>query len=945
MKSFRFLIVITVALFTIWGSSAYAMGAQALYEQGTEAFRTGNYGSSELLFRKIIDSGDGIEYRDRAWYYLALSIFNQKKYKDAIFEFNRFLLICTAQDLCHESRYWIAESNYYLKNYIRAIEEFKRFISQSRNEMLTVAALDRIGEIYFQQARYDEAVIEWKEAINQNSDVSRNAQRVVWIGRALFLNEDYDQAQKLLESLISSKIDRAGDAQARMIIGRIYQLKGRHRDALRAFYGIPETMLRESPYCDAQYFKAMSSIALGDTYSAKSFLESFLLIGKSSEWYYHAKYELGNILIRQNNVKEGIELLEEVRSSTRIMALRSRAALVLSGIYLKRDPAEAIPYLEDAVSLPDQEEQRGALSLLARVYVDVKRYEDAERILSLLINTYPENEGNDQVQFLIARVALERNDPEAAINGFNKIRAINPSSPYLREAVYYLGMAHALKNEYIQAVELLNRYVSSAGAEKRYDALVRLLELYTGASDLKNAEKTAQILQSAHARHPGVESVLYDFAQELGRKGGNNARYLQSIVGNYPRSESAGRILFLWAGAGFAAGDYARAEQFYRQYLSVQGREMAQEALLGRVECLFHLKRFREIIVLATDESRPELDDARAASMALYLARAYYLEKNPEMAYRTLSALPATALEEGDMLILAKGALNAGDIWTAQAVPARLVAGSEAYAESLFILGIYYSAEGREEISIDYFSKLAAECPDSAIIDDARIEMAGLYANGRRYGEALEVLDRMSAAKHADRALILRITALFRTGKIEKAVEMTNSGIRSILKYPAGETVVKEALFYYYLKGDPVNFALYSTYLKRYSGNDPLLNYLSGKMYFERQQYNQSSYYFGRLAANESQYREEALFFLGIISMTYHKNARIAAGHFQRLIDTSDPDNQFAMKARINLAILMNESANYTKAEELLREVESGPENAAIKVQAENLSEYYNFRK
>jgi PncC family amidohydrolase len=113
---------------------AHAGGMQALYEQGTEAFRAGNYGSSELLFRKIIDSGDNAEYRDRAWYYLALSIFNQKKYKDAIFEFNRFLLICTAQDLCQESRTGIAESNYFLKNYIRAIEEFKRFIAQSRNE-------------------------------------------------------------------------------------------------------------------------------------------------------------------------------------------------------------------------------------------------------------------------------------------------------------------------------------------------------------------------------------------------------------------------------------------------------------------------------------------------------------------------------------------------------------------------------------------------------------------------------------------------------------------------------------------------------------------------------------------------------------------------------------------------------------------------------------------
>jgi tetratricopeptide (TPR) repeat protein len=939
MKSLRGIIVVFLLTLSIGISEASMRGLQSLYEQGTEAFRTGNYGSSELLFRKIIDSGDGAEYRDRAWYYLALSIFNQKKYKDAIFEFNRFLLICTAQDLCHESRYWIAESNFYLKNYIKAIEEFKRFIAQSRNEMLTVAALDRIGEIYFLQARYDEAVIEWKEAINRNTNVSQNSQRVVWIGRALFLNEDYDQALDLLESFVSARGDRTHEAQARMVIGRIYQMKNRHREALKAFYGIPESMLRESPYCDAQYFKAMSSIALGDTYSAKSFLESFLLIGKTSEWYYHAKYELGGILLRQNNEKEGIEILEEVRNATRVMALRSRAALALSRIYLKRNQVEAIPYLEDAVSLPDQEEQRDALSLLARVYVDVRRYEDAERILSLLINTYPENEGNDQVQFLIARVALERNDPDAAIVGFNRIRSINPSSPYLREAVFYIGLAHALKNEHAPAIELLNRYIATPGAEKKYDALARLLELHIGASDIRNAEKTAQIIQSGYARQEGVEKVLYSFALALGQKGGNPARYLQFVAGNYPKSESAGRILFTWAGERYSAGDYARAEQFYRQYLAVPARDRAREALLGRVDSLFRLNRFKEIIALAGDETRPKLDEKDSIQFSLYLGRAYFNEKNLELSYKTLSALSPGDLGDADRLMLARSALKAGDIWTAQAIPALLPQGSDRYAESLYILGEYYIAEGKMDVAFDYFAKVIDECPDSPFTDDARIEMAEIHGNGRKYAEALALLDAMKSEKHADRKMILRIVALFRTGKIEKAVEMTSSGIRNILKYPAGETVVKEALFYYYLKGDLKNFALYSSHLTKYSGNDPLLNYLSGKIYFEQQQYTTSSYYFGRLAATESEYREEALFFLGIISLHYQKNVRIAAGHFQRLIDTADPGNSFAMKARINLALLMNEGSNRARAEELLKEIEAGPENAVIKAQAENLKE------
>ena len=133
---------------------------------------------------------------------------------------------------------------------------------------------------------------------------------------------------------------------------------------------IPVTLFKEEPFYDVQYLKALSSIALGDNYSAKSYLESFLLIGKDSQYYYDAKYELGIILLRENNEREGAELLEEVRKSTRKMALRSRAALALSRVYLKRGPQEAIPYLEDAVSLEDPEEQKSALLLLSKAYLE-----------------------------------------------------------------------------------------------------------------------------------------------------------------------------------------------------------------------------------------------------------------------------------------------------------------------------------------------------------------------------------------------------------------------------------------------------------------------------------------------------------------------------------------------------------------------------------------------
>jgi TolA-binding protein len=146
-------------------SSGHAKGNSTdLFEQAMEAFKSGNYGNAQLIFRKVIDNDD--LYRDRSWFHLSLSIFYQKKYDSAIFEFNRFLLNCSTANLCSESRFWIAESHYNLKDYLKAIEEYKKFISQKSNDQLILTAIDRIGDIYFIQGRYDEAVIEWKKTVS-----------------------------------------------------------------------------------------------------------------------------------------------------------------------------------------------------------------------------------------------------------------------------------------------------------------------------------------------------------------------------------------------------------------------------------------------------------------------------------------------------------------------------------------------------------------------------------------------------------------------------------------------------------------------------------------------------------------------------------------------------------------------------------------------------------
>ena len=107
-----------------------AQNSDVLFQQAMEAYRSSNFGSAELIFRKLVERRDG--YEEQAGYHLGLCLFRQNRLDAAIFEFNRFILTSRTQELAVQSRYYIAESLYLKRDFIKAIEEYKRFLSQGR---------------------------------------------------------------------------------------------------------------------------------------------------------------------------------------------------------------------------------------------------------------------------------------------------------------------------------------------------------------------------------------------------------------------------------------------------------------------------------------------------------------------------------------------------------------------------------------------------------------------------------------------------------------------------------------------------------------------------------------------------------------------------------------------------------------------------------------------
>ncbi len=938
MKRIPAFLISVVLLFCAQESRA-ALGSEALYKQGMEAFESGNYSSAELLFRKALDS-DEDEITDRAWFYLARSYFHQKNYGSAVHEFTSYLNKCRTASLCQESRYWMGESYFYLKQYPKAIEEFKRYISKNDGDRLTPFAHDRIASIYYIQTRYDEAIIEWRNAIRKSGDKNANLSRTFNIGEALFQGRQYDEALSELTPLISAKTEDRTAAGAQMIIGRIHQIRGNHGRALIAFNSIPDSLIRVSPYNEAQYLKALSLIARGDLNGAKSLLEIYILIAMDSKWYYHALNELGRINIRSGETEKGIKQLDEVRNSGNNPELKQNVDKYLGAYYIDSNPEKAIPYLEEySKDLSDSD--KDLMLALGKAYLAVKRLDDADEILTRYETRFPFDRNLDQAKFLRARIYLERNQSDRAMELLESIRKENPFSTYIGESNFYLALVNYRKGDYGKAVGYLNSYLYRQSIENRYEAVTLLARSHLELNDLNRARGAVNIIVNQFVSKADSHEIIYQFSMALYSRGMNSRWYMDFIIQKFPSSESAARLYMLLANDALKARKYDEASQFYSRYLASGKTENRGTAFSNRLTALYNLKRYNDVIASLKNDVIPPMDENQWKEIPVLLTRCYHETDQPEKIYSLLMSENMEGMPSDVVSMFITSAVGAGDIELARSRLQLISGDRERYAEALFAIASYYASHSKNDEALEYYSRIFSEYGSTARADFARYEYARMIYDAGRYSDALDTLKTISNRELNNEKNALMILCLFLTGDEKNATAMTNRELFRILKNPRGEEIVKANMRFYFDKKNTAQFNRFAGYLAGYyKGSSDYVSFMYGKYFYSLQDFRTSFYYFSKVSGTENPYSAESWFNMGNISLFADRNRQQAIAFYQKVIE-KDRDSDFGYRARIELSIIYHEINRKDESLKLLDEIIGGPSNKIYHIQAQNLHDSF----
>ena len=493
MKSTIKIIALSTLFFLIGPTPSMAViDAEVLLEQGMESFQSENFGSSELVFRKIIDLDlDDNTLLDKARFYFCRALLAQKKYKAALFELNNFYNKCRTIELCVESRFWMAETYYHLKDYLNSIEEYKRYITLAKEGDLISTAYDRIGTIYYLLKRYDEAIIEWEKSISKSKDKNDNRERYYLVSQAYFSNKKYKEALANLD-LLSTPKNSLLTAKSLLLKGRIAQINGEHKKALSFFNKIDKKWHQNKYIADYLYFKALSLLNLKQKKTSQKILQNFIDSSKNSSWLPAANYQLAKIYLEENQQKKAISLLEKIShhhydqiESTYIV----ESNLLLAKIYFKNQPAKALTYLEGLTKFSQHQDYKEIIILLVETHLKLNNFVKANKNISSFVEKYPYYKNLDEITFLKAKIFLQQGEIEEASKLFEKIKRENPFSKCLKEINYNLAIISYHKKEYQKVIIKLNSYLKNKNIKSRDEAEILLLKSYLQLDRLFLLEK------------------------------------------------------------------------------------------------------------------------------------------------------------------------------------------------------------------------------------------------------------------------------------------------------------------------------------------------------------------------------------------------------------------------------------------------------------------------
>ncbi|MGB5981257.1 MAG: tetratricopeptide repeat protein [Nonlabens sp.] len=434
-------------------------------------FTSKNYKEAMLLLEDGRINGNENIYGKVALYQ-GLTDYLNGDYRVAIENLDKALNYVTDSSLKKKAQFWKAESFYQINDFAAALESFEKVgVIDTDIEEDEMYFYD-LGYTYFKLKQYDESISAFERftetATTQTSNTRLN-DALLRIGDANYVTKKYYPAMEAYNKSIKAGGYNADYAAFQKAIS----------------YGFVDKM--DMKIRDLRNFI--------DTYDRSKYRDDVI-------------YELGNTLINQGRVNDGIKAYDQLIAEFPNSSYTSKA-MMRKGLQLYNDNqlAESLKVFKAVVArYPGTPQATQAIISARQVYIDQGNTNEYAVWVRGLEGVEVTDNELDDTAYESAERPYVRGDMPAAIKGMQSYLNQFPNGKYALKAHFYLAQAQFSEDQKQASIPHYEYVVSKERNEFTEPALARLSEILLNAKDYAKAIPVLQQLEQ-YADFP--QNVIY----------------------------------------------------------------------------------------------------------------------------------------------------------------------------------------------------------------------------------------------------------------------------------------------------------------------------------------------------------------------------------------------------------------------------------------------------
>lgn len=468
---------------------------------GEVLLNTRNYQAAVDILESIPNKNQNArEAYQKVTYYRGLEFYNERAFENAIGIFLRSLQNQEDEKVTALTRYWMAEAMFEVRKYKESVQNFERFLAmpEARTSGVYSYALYALGYSALYSEQYAKAA-NYLERFLSGSDKDANTvtDATLRLGDAYFSMRNYGRAQSYYNRIISQS--GSGEDYALLQLGMIQGLQNQGETKINTMNNLLQRFPKSNYADDATFEIAYQHFLMNSNDQAKSELQAMIQKYPQSSYIPRAYVTIGLIDYNANRDDEALVSFKKVVQDYASTDEAKQALKQAEKIYTDKGDAKTFIDYANTTSIGNYsaaEQDQILFNAANNVYLRG----DAQATLSA-VNAYFEKFPNKpihdkQARFMRAESLVKLGRYDEALPDYNYI--LNDwTSEYTERSLISMAKLNLRLKKYNEAVVFLKRLETNSEYKANYGfAINNLLTAYLGMEQPDDVIKYSKIIRA-----------------------------------------------------------------------------------------------------------------------------------------------------------------------------------------------------------------------------------------------------------------------------------------------------------------------------------------------------------------------------------------------------------------------------------------------------------------